>query len=239
MIRAVRELVLSVVELRAWPQRVDPDLQDLPEGRFVRPVLLPQLVTMPRFEDYDSAEFWMAVVEQMESVPTEPFWVRGRAQELLKARSSEHAEERKHKPLRDAIMRDWEGLNFDDVFTELRSLVGNPSGPGPFSRATRALVSELLYDQLYHEVPMSTLLESRDEVRRSAAERLYDYALYQGENRPEGQLDQRSRESQGSRDVPLDEGFEPGRGDRHGVGERRTFEVASHDPICSAASRAP
>ena len=130
---------------------------------------------MPRFEDYDRAEFWMAVVEQMESVPTEPFWVRGRAQELLQARSSEHAEERKHKPLRDAIMR----LNFDDVFSELRSLVGNPSGPGAFSRATRALVSELLYDQLYHEVPMSTLLESRDEVRRSAAERLYDYALYQ------------------------------------------------------------
>ena len=67
MIRAVRELVLSVVELRAWPQRVDPDLQDLPEGRFVRPVLLPQLVTAPRFEDYDCAEFWMAVVEQIRS----------------------------------------------------------------------------------------------------------------------------------------------------------------------------
>ena len=55
MVRAVRELVLAVVELRAWPRPVDRDLQGLPAGHFIAPISFRQFATGLRFEAVDIA----------------------------------------------------------------------------------------------------------------------------------------------------------------------------------------
>ena len=70
LVRALRELVLSVAELRDWPRPADQDLQGLSPDRFTAPVLVSQFVTGPRFEAYDRAELWDALVEQMEAQHT-------------------------------------------------------------------------------------------------------------------------------------------------------------------------